>query len=288
MAEKVLYLENPKGDSVYYLLSAQKVQSALAAGEPFVIRLPQSRRDKGKPLVAVILGLEKDDYAIDKNYVEALLAAGADLTFIHYDDVDSQLESTRPDAFLLPGGCFDSPAEFYQEPQRLPPEHELSPRSLAYVYAIDYANENQTPVFGICAGFQMLAGMAGAKMYVSLKDELACPLPHKEPKDKIAHDVHLAADSRLRRIAGAGTLQVNSVHSEGVINDSEALEGLRIVAVSADNVAEAVEHSDGRFVLGVQWHPEYLYRKDKAAAALFAAFVKAAGEYKEKKDDDHR
>ena len=287
MAEKVLYLESPKADSVYYLLSPQKVQTALAEGEPFVIRLPQSRRDKGKPLVAVILGLEKDDYAIDKNYVEALLAAGADLTFIHYDDVDSQLEDVQPNAFLLPGGCFDSPAEFYQEPQRLPPEHELSPRSLAYIYAIDYANENQIPVFGICAGFQMLAGMAGAKMYASLKDELACPLPHKEPKDKIAHDVQLKPDSLLRRITGAETLQVNSVHGEGVINDSSAMEGLRIVAVSADNVVEAVEHSGDRFVLGVQWHPEYLYKTDKAAAALFAEFVKAAEKYKEKKHD-HR
>lgn len=287
MAEKVLYLESPKDDSVYYLLSPQKVQTALTEGEPFGIRLPQSRRDKSKPLVAVILGLEKGDYAIDKNYVEALLAAGADLTFIHYDDVDSQLENAQPDAFLLPGGCFDSPAEFYKEPQRLPPEHELSPRSLAYIYAIDYANENQTPVFGICAGFQMLAGMAGAKMYVSLKDELACPLPHKEPKDKIAHDVQLEPDSLLRRMAGAETLQVNSVHGEGVINDSSAMEGLRIVAVSADNVAEAVEHSGDRFVLGVQWHPEYLYKTDKAAAALFAGFVKAAEKYKEKKHD-HR
>ena len=61
MAEKVLYLKDPEPGSVYYLLSPQEVDRALAEDEAFCIRLPHSRRDKDKPLIAVILGLEKED-----------------------------------------------------------------------------------------------------------------------------------------------------------------------------------------------------------------------------------
>ena len=284
MNDKILFLQAPQGESIYYLLDPQKVTKALEAEEEFSIRLPGSSRDESKPLVAVILGLEGKDYAIDKNYVEALLLAGADLTFIHYDDVDTQLEALSPDAFLLPGGCFDSPSDFYQKPELLPNTHQISPRSLTYIYAIDYANERQVPMLGICAGFQMLAGMSGAKMYVSLKDEVCNVLPHKEPKDKIAHSVALQPNSLLHQISGAQELNVNSVHSEGVINDTAELEGLHIVGVSADNVVEAVEGNGSHFVVGVQWHPEYLYQKDKTAAALFAALLKAAKAYQEKKN----
>jgi putative glutamine amidotransferase len=46
--------------------------------------------------------------------------------------------------------------------------------------------------------------------------------------------------------------------------------------VSPDGVIEAVESPRKRFVLGVQWHPEFLYDRDAIQRKLFTAFIKAA------------
>lgn len=285
MKPDLIYLRCPKNDNVYYTLPNSEVETAWNSGARFEIRLPDEKNPETAPLIAVILGLDNGEYAVDKNMINALQEAGARLTFIHYEDVDAQLEQIRPDGFLLPGGCFDSPADFYRNSELLDADHEVSPRSLAYVYAIDYANENKVPMLGICAGFQMIAGMSGAKMYVNLARELPGSLKHKEDKNLIAHAVKLDPQSALSEISQKAELDVNSVHSEGVINDDAALEGLKIVAWSSDNVAEAVEGGKERFVMGVQWHPEYLYKKDPSARAVFEALIKAAAEYKEKNND---
>ena len=51
---------------------------------------------------------------------------------------------------------------------------------------------------------------------------------------------------------------------------------LRVCALAPDGVIEAVEHESLPFFLGVQWHPERMYRRDRGAAALFEGLVRAA------------
>ena len=46
--------------------------------------------------------------------------------------------------------------------------------------------------------------------------------------------------------------------------------------IAGDDVIEAIEGDHHPFAVGVQWHPELLYRKDAAAASLFKAFLQAA------------
>lgn len=298
-----LYLTK-RPDSVYYVLPFSQVQQALQNGNDFkiqilpeeVVRLNASRvSTAARPLIAVILGLDGGDYAIDENYVKALTQAGADLTFIHYDDVDEQLENLSPDGILLPGGCFDSPAEFYAKPELLSPDHVVSARSLAYIYAIDYANEKQLPMLGICAGFQMLAGLAGATMYVNVKNETGTQLSHKEDKLLCPHQVRLVEGSKLRRLSqNAEILNVNSVHTEGVMPwDSAAENGYMVSAYAVEKgndnrnlVIEAIEKIGLHFVIGVQWHPEYLYTTQAEAFALFSAFVASAACNHEEKNED--
>ena len=57
-----------------------------------------------------------------------------------------------------------------------------------------------------------------------------------------------------------------------------------ILGISAeDGTIEAVEDSAGRWVLGVQWHPERT-PEDPASQALFMKFVSRAAEYKKEKE----
>ena len=71
---------------------------------------------------------------------------------------------------------------------------------------------------------------------------------------------------------GAETLRVNSFHHQAV----KAPGSLRVCALAPDGVIEAAEDASLPFFLGVQWHPERMYRSDRAAAALFEGLVRAA------------
>jgi putative glutamine amidotransferase len=51
---------------------------------------------------------------------------------------------------------------------------------------------------------------------------------------------------------------------------------LRAVAFANDGVIEAVEDTTGRFVVGVQWHPERGWKEDPFSRALFANFIEQA------------
>jgi putative glutamine amidotransferase len=88
--------------------------------------------------------------------------------------------------------------------------------------------------------------------------------------------VKVASGSLLAHVVGSEELQVNSMHHQAV----KALgKGLVAVAHAPDQIVEGIELEDSgtrRFVLGVQWHPEELTRKDPAARALFAALVSSS------------
>ena len=87
-----------------------------------------------------------------------------------------------------------------------------------------------------------------------------------------AHSVALAPDGLLARLAGADEIMVNSLHGQGIDRPAP---GLLVEAVAPDGQIEAVSLPGARFVVGVQWHPEY--HITPADAALFAAFVAACG-----------
>lgn len=244
---------------------------------------------KDAPHVGLIMALEKgyDGYVIDEPYVQALLAQGVRLSFITYENVEAELARLSLDALLLIGGNFDSPREYYLHPENLPAEHHLSARSLAYLSAIAYAQKHHIPVLGICAGFQMLAGFFGAKMYVNVKNELHSQIAHKADKYQDAHAVKLVQGSKLAAICGnKAEIMVNSVHGEGVAEFS--LPSIAVAARAEDGNVEAVEVKGDWFALGVQWHPEYLCRRSEDAAALFAALAEEAKKYRLEKTNADR
>ena len=97
-----------------------------------------------------------------------------------------------------------------------------------------------------------------------------------EPRDARTHEVRLMAGSRTADALGADTLAVNSFHHQGV---RTLAPGLVATAHAPDGLVEALEATDGAWLLAVQWHPEEMHA-DPAAPdrALFVALVEAARE----------
>ncbi|MHB8243082.1 MAG: gamma-glutamyl-gamma-aminobutyrate hydrolase family protein [Solirubrobacteraceae bacterium] len=130
------------------------------------------------------------------------------------------------------------------------------------------------PMLGICRGAQVLNVSRQGTLHQHVPDVYGTVLQHRqsEPGDQSTHEVRLASDSRLAEIVGAGPLPVNSFHHQAI----ERLgTGLRPVAWSQDELIEAVEDVDGRYVLGVQWHAETLVERPEQLA-LFERLVEAA------------
>ena len=67
-------------------------------------------------------------------------------------------------------------------------------------------------------------------------------------------------------------IMVNSLHGQGI---DQPAPGLQVEAVAPDGQIEAVSLPGARFVVGVQWHPEYKPLENPISRALFAAFSQA-------------
>ncbi|NNL10505.1 MAG: gamma-glutamyl-gamma-aminobutyrate hydrolase family protein [Pseudomonadales bacterium] len=111
----------------------------------------------------------------------------------------------------------------------------------------------KVPILGICRGAQLLNVVMGGKLHADLR-----PLRKRTPNRNSLFPIKAAliqGDSRLAALMGKQKLWVNSLHHQAV---DETGEGLRAVAFDSDNFVQAVESNGPDFLLGVQWHPEYL------------------------------
>ncbi len=124
--------------------------------------------------------------------------------------------------------------------------HPHIERDLQDLTAIQVALEQDISVVGMCRGHQLLNILFGGALHQNLEgDRVAAD--HRE-----RHPITAGSGSLARRVVGARS-GASSSHHRAV---SRIGRGLRAVAVSDDDVNEAVEVPRGRFALGVQFHPE--------------------------------
>ena len=138
------------------------------------------------------------------------------------------------------------------------------------------------PILAICFGAQTLNVWRGGTLVQHLTGEA---VNHKAGRTvPVAHTVTVAPDSLLGELLaeeevperdGALRLPVNSSHHQAI---ATAGDGLRVSArTPEDGVVEAIENAPGglggRFVVGVQWHPERTFDESAASRALFARFI---------------
>ena len=186
-------------------------------------------------------------------HVEALLDHLAGLLLTGGPDLDPSCYGAEPHPQL---GPTDPGADLF--------ELELCRR----------AYERRLPILVICRGGQLLNVARSGTLHQHLPDVTGGAVEHRQtaPGDHVTHEVRVAPDSDLAQTTGGGPVKVNSFHHQAI--DRLGL-GLRPVAWAADGLIEAVEGTDERFAVGVQWHAETLV--DQAEhLALFESLVEAA------------
>jgi putative glutamine amidotransferase len=212
-------------------------------------------------------------YALRENYCEAVAQAGGLSVLLPHEPERANDYLALLGGLIVTGGAFDvDPAIFGATTK-----HEtvsLKARRTEFELAIcKAALAKNMPVLGICGGEQLLNVALGGTLIQHIPDEIKNALPHEQPNPRTqpGHTVAITPNTLLRRVTQLAEMPVNSAHHQAV---KDAAPGLVVDAVAPDGVIEGIEDPKRRFVLGVQWHPEY--RLSEGDTRIFAAFIEAA------------
>jgi putative glutamine amidotransferase len=115
------------------------------------------------------------------------------------------------------------------------------------------AIEKNIPVLGICRGAQLINIHYGGTLHQEIENYYT-EVPRVNsvwPKKKVEID----RESRLFEILNFDSVWVNAMHHQAV---DELGDGMAVTAREESGIVQAIEHTEHAFVIGVQWHPEYL------------------------------
>lgn len=230
-----------------------------------------------RPLIGVSCRFEKkqtgDWFYLQREYTEAVWAHGGLPVQVPLitDPEYTRLLVERLDGIVLSGSSSDvDPALYHagRDPECGPTHVEKDAVDMEFV---KLALKTGKPLLGICFGTQAMNVAMGG----TLVQHLDTKVNHSDstPDRGNRHMVKVEAGSLLARLGGkAGEYKVNSSHHQAV---KDAAPSLRVTAVSTDGVIEAVEGTDSeRFLVGVQWHPERIWRESDLSRALFEELVR--------------
>ncbi len=231
---------------------------------------------KHQPIIGLTANYEGVDATLRDRYYKQVMAAGGTPVIIPPIANKEVLVNTlrHLDGLILTGGGDHNPLWFGEEPQ--PKLHNINrERDLAEMMLTRLAYNRQIPMLGICRGIQTLAIALGGKVAQDIK----ATIKHSQDADRSepTHSVSIAKDSTLYNIYRAEKIFVNSFHHQAV---SEPGERFRVIAKSSDGIIEAIESSEYKSILGVQWHPEWL---EAEGEKIFGWLVSKANEFYEAK-----
>jgi putative glutamine amidotransferase len=182
------------------------------------------------------------------------------------------------DGLLLQGGADMSPKSYGETPMN----PAWSGDELRDQYEIELFHEFVTqgkPVFGICRGHQVINVALGGSLYQDIATQCPGGGTHRDEAsyDKCYHEMRIMPGSWLSRIyPGLNVTRINTIHHQAV---RQLGEGLVVEAMSEpDGIVEALRWEGHSFVVGVQWHPEFMDPQDKTlidGRPLLRAFLQA-------------
>jgi putative glutamine amidotransferase len=247
-----------------------------------------------KPLIGIVADLNRRPthpvHSVGDKYLDAVTAGADALAFIipalidrpggaftDVADVDQVLD--RLDGLFLTGATSNvNPAHYgatLADPQS-PADPARDHVSLAMARG---AIRRGMPVLGVCRGFQEINVALGGTLHQEVHNTPGLQDHRENSGDPLevqygpAHAVALAPGGVLNRLAGALSVDVNSLHGQGV---DRLAPGLVVEATAPDGLIEAYRGEGSGFLLAVQWHPEWQFRANPLSVGIFRSFGEAA------------
>ena len=227
-----------------------------------------------RPVIGITGNYEELTCKLGRGYYDSVIRAGGVPLVIPPSADKEVLMGTldRIDALLLSGGGDINPLWCGEEP--VPGLHGINQeRDLPELLITRLAYNRQMPILGICRGIQTLAVALGGKVC----QDITATVKHSQDADRSepTHSVTVQADSTLYNIYKEENLFVNSFHHQAV---SAPGDRFRVTATAPDGIVEAIESTEFKSIVGVQWHPECM---GDAGQPLFRWLVAEAAAYRQ-------
>ena len=243
---------------------------------------------KRRPIIGITGNYDTGKCTLLEGYYRSVLeVGGTPLIIPPCDDTDMMVSLLdRVDALILSGGGDINPLYLGEEPLR-----ELGginpARDWHELMLVRLAANRQIPILGICRGIQVMTAALGGKLHQDIYREASATLKHSQDTERhvCSHTVRIASGSLLHRILGTEMLPVNSFHHQAV---KEAAPGFAATAYSADGIIEAMESTQHKSMIGVQWHPEcMILGGDRTMLPLFEWLVGEACSFADARELHH-
>ncbi len=174
----------------------------------------------------------------------------------------------------MTGGNFDINPILYGEKPLEPLREIKKQRTQFELELISLALERDLPILGVCGGQQAINVVLGGSLYQDIARQVPHALEHEQttPKVKSSHSINILPETKLHRIVRCKVLKVNTTHHQAVKDPGR---GLITNATAEDGIIEGIESQEHSFVLGVQWHPEFLMERNLPQRKIFSSFISA-------------
>lgn len=231
------------------------------------------------PIIGVTSHVELDYvHTVSNDYLQSVIQAGGVPIILPIGiDEHARKLAEKIDGLVVTGGGDIDPTLFGEEPmQNL---GMISPgRDSFEMLMIQEMLKADKPVLAICRGIQILNIAVGGDMYQDIYSQISDSLlqhGQKAARTHLSHFVDAPEDSLMAKIAGQSRFKVNSYHHQAV---RDVPKPLIVSGRASDGIIEAIESTEHKFVLGVQWHPEPLAVKgDEISIRIFEQFIENCG-----------